>query len=137
MSPSLADCLDCKCTSKQAQAYIDRLAKKASKAGSLNLQDIYMKQMMELADCIDRQGGSSVGSMKQSKNSNRMFMLILAIVLAILAWPVLAYAIGFLQHRGQSKKRDKETGPKPHWASGAIGALLLAVVLFIISRLIL
>jgi hypothetical protein len=139
MAPSVKDCLECKCTNKQTQEVINMLAKKAEHARSLPLQDRYMQQMMKLADCMENAPGPlSAKSPKQAKLTSAsrakwVFVFVLSLGVTAAAWPALAYMFGKLM----PSEADTEADQKPLWASGAIAALLLGVLTFVIVRLLL
>lgn len=126
------------------------LAKKAETARSLPLLEHYQQQMMTLADCMDagKAGASSrhkVADAVGPKHRNWLFIFVLSLVVAAVAWPVLALVFGKLfpatgssnNNGGNNEPNDnKDAAPRLMWASGAIGALLLGVLTFALVRLI-
>lgn len=95
-----------------------------------------MKQMMQLADCMENAPGpmsSTQALPKQVKVSSAkwIFIFVLSLGVVAAAWPALAYTFG----RFSPTKEDEK--PKPLWASGAIAALLLGMLTFVLVRLLL
>lgn len=143
MPKSFADCLDCKCSPKRTQKYIDQLSK--IKAPTPELQEEIMSQIMTLADCMDM-------SLKHKSGwgvKGYIASFIVAVIVAGLVAPGLGYGLrrAYLTYWpglvdsviGKANERGRHTvdgaSDEAWWVMSIVGALLVSVLTFMLARL--